>query len=242
MYAAFEAEKTFDHIESIRQLLKLQGYNPDKLAQESFQAHDFTARAMACHRPYENDESYERHILRHLNYGMRYASLHPMMNSYDREESIAEIEAVFVEEIGALKQLITALRALDDASLAEAETRAMVPDDTRETRLILRYKRESSLSLDRTLKTLLKVQKQRTEEAESAAEEAEKRDSRNEANSGANASSVWDFLRESEPREEVELVDRVGISLDINDNEYVEAVGGVKMRNSEVVCEPPNGV
>ena len=197
---------------------------------------------MACHRPYENDESYERHIFRHLNYVKRYASLNPMMMSYDREESIAEIEAVFVEEIGALKQLITALCALDDASLAEAETRAMVPDDTRETRLILRYKRESSLSLDRTLKTLLKVQKQRTEEAESAAEEAEKRDSRNEANSGANASSVWDFLRASEPREGVEPVDQDDTFVPFNDNECVEAVEGVKMRNSEVVCEPPNGV
>jgi hypothetical protein len=182
---AFEAADCWTHMELIRHALRLQGFDPTSMAIET-DAQEFVARAAACIADPEKSVAIQLEIARDCLLTHRYKECHKEWQSYDRAESIAVIRGVIVDEIRYLMRLDESLKASEAASRASATVRAMVPEDTHENRLILRYARSTASDLDRTLKTLVKLQQVRRETAEREAEEA---DFRNEPEEGPESST-----------------------------------------------------
>ena len=90
-----------------------------------------------------------------------------------RERSVAEarrtMRAWLDRQLAELRELDDHFRESDAQARANASVRAMAPDDTRQNRLLLRYMRSAELAMDRAMKSLTKLQKERKNAAEKAA-------------------------------------------------------------------------
>ena len=189
----FNNHNSFLDYEPIRAALRLQGYDPDKLGEETFMATEFTTRALACDpRMYKSEEGRKR-LNKEVRIGSRYAGALDEMFAYKVDESVKVIKAFIDEQISELRELHIKLYPLEAASRNGAKTRAMILDDTKENRLMVRYSGSLQRGLERVIKTLAKARDDREEafemESEEAVSEVPKAEKRNEPDNPSEATS-----------------------------------------------------
>src|SRR6202035_1979278 len=109
------------------------------------------------------------------------------MDGYSVTEAQAGIRAKMAARIADLKALVEHFDEAEQTLRDTAPDRAMVPADTGQSRLLIRYLKATESSFDRTLKTLAKLQSERQKAAETEAKEA----SREAANGGSPNEAEW---------------------------------------------------
>ena len=120
-----------------------------------------------------------------------------------RERSVAEarrtMRAWLDRQLAELRELDEHFRESDAQAIANASVRAMLPDNTRQNRLMLRYMRSAELQMDRAMKSLIRLQNER----KNAAAKAEKNDLRNElaatADPPAKGATEGSYVANSDP-------------------------------------------
>ena len=79
------------------------------------------------------------------------------------------IRAWLDRQLVELRELDEHFRESDAQAIANASVRAMLPDNTRQNRLMLRYMRSAELQMDRAMKSLIRLQNERQKASERAA-------------------------------------------------------------------------
>ncbi len=178
--------------------------------------------------------------------GHRHEGFHEITMSYDRAESVEVLRNWLASEIADLEARLPSLHEAAVDSLASAETRAMAFEDTPKNRLIIRYAGSIQSGLDRTIKTLMKMKKERENERENEAETEVQPAIRNEPEVTATASA-----NPVHPGAYVTLQERVYEVCDMGDGciylapkeeEVVRAELNQPLGDSAVVSVPLNGV
>ena len=121
---SFKTMNSFLHFDGIRAALRLLGFNPDKLDEESLRALEFTTRALACQPDGGKSEISRRKIATDLHFGCKYAGMIDSMGAYDKDESVKEIKKWINDELKELRTRIMRLEDIETASREGAKTRA----------------------------------------------------------------------------------------------------------------------
>ena len=146
------------------------------------------------------------------------------------------------DEIAELKQLIPRLIKNEIKSCAGAELRAQALEDTPKNRLIIRYAGSIQSGLDRTIKTIMKLQKARENEAEEDAEPAIRNEPEVVATASANPVHPGAYVTLQERVYEVCDMGDGCIYLAPKEEEVVRAELNEPLSDSEVVSAPEKGV
>jgi hypothetical protein len=161
----FHASDSWSDLESIHQALRFLGHKPLTLGQESLEAQDFAATAISCLRDPE--------IAQKLAKAMGFVVPETWRSRYRVEDAVRTIRQQVSTEIARLKALDAVFTKLDAASRAEASIRALVPMDTAQNRLMLRYRQSAQSTFERSLRALQKLQSDRQKAVEAEAKEAQ---------------------------------------------------------------------
>jgi len=173
---AFDTHKCFNNLYLVMEFVKLCGFDAENLKNESVAALEIAHQAIACISPlppimadYLKKQS-----------GGRWKGIFSDCAEFPRGESVEVIRERIAEEIAALKKRAAMFEVIDAAEREGAKDRALVPYDTPENRLFLRYMKSAGTGFDRTLRTLTKLQADRKKAEENEARLAWEADPRNE--------------------------------------------------------------
>ena len=173
---AVAAAKCIDMLETKKDLLRLLGFNPEDLKNEPIAAYELMLRMCCCLDTYKEWPLY-------VDYLREQAPPQWHAEGLPRDYPVAESLPIFYArldaEIASAQALVDVLTPLAVASRACAADRALVPADTSQNRLFLRYRNSAEMTFNRTIKTLEKLQSDREKLAKA---EAENDDPRNGPN------------------------------------------------------------
>jgi hypothetical protein len=169
----FNVHDSWLEIGPIKQALRFLGHEPLRLDQEPYEAEDFAAAAFSCVK----DPALAVELAKALGFVLP----DNWRTRYLIPDAVRAIRQRIDDEIDSLAALDTLFKTIDTASRAEAATRAMVPIDSPQTRLTLRYRKAAETSFDRSLRALQKLQSDRQKAIEMEAKEAQEVDLPNEA-------------------------------------------------------------
>ena len=174
---AFDTHKCFSNLNLVKEFVKLCGYDAENLRNESIAAFEITSQAIAC---FGNPTPPKMADYLDKQTSGRWNGIFKDGAEFPRGESIEVIGERIAEEIAALKKRAAMFEVIDAAEREGAKDRAMVPYDTPENRLFLRYMKSAGTGFDRTLRTLTKLQADRKKAEENEARLAREADPRNE--------------------------------------------------------------
>ena len=204
--AAFNASQCWNDLGQIREAILLRNLQDDRLDARIGSGHEFARLAVSCVEGHENipglvkflaDYDDERMPCIETVNGVR--EMVTSMVSYIPDERLSHIGAralpltearralrSWIErQVADLRELDRHFREVDAQSRAGAKVRAQAPANTPRNGLLLRYMKSAENTLDRGVKTLTKLQKERGKAAEAEAKreasEAQKSELRNEA-------------------------------------------------------------
>jgi hypothetical protein len=204
--AAFNASQCWNDLGLIREAILLRNLQDDRLDARVGSGHEFARLAVSCVEGHEKipalvqflaDYDDERMPCIETAKGMR--EIVTSMVSYIPDERLSHIgvgtlsltearramRSWIERQVADLRELDRHFREIDAQSRAGAKVRARAPEDTPRNRLLLRYMKSAENTLDRGVKTLTKLQKEREKAAEAEAEReapaAQNEDFRNEA-------------------------------------------------------------
>ena len=169
LQCAFETYNCWNHFALIEQAIRLYGFDPDTLVHGHVEGYEFAVYALSCLPDYKS----RPHLTKYLDNQMP-----PQWKGLTDATgySVDEAQAGLREKIAARRAELEALvDHFDEAEKTLRDTapdRAMVPADTGQNRLLIRYMKATESSFDRTLKTLTKLQSERQKAAETEAKEA----------------------------------------------------------------------
>ena len=163
---AFVSQGLWNTPELIRESLRLDGIDPHRLDLATVVDFENAVLAVSCNSEFENDPAWSTLLYRKpAEWVGRYPNLE-WETELARKWVLEKIE----ERIADYTEMLEGLTEADEASREGASRRAEVLADTGQNRLMLRYMRSAEMTLDRSLKTLQKLQKER---AKRVAEEPE---------------------------------------------------------------------
>ena len=182
----FNQSQCWTSVETIREAISLRGTHDERVSS----GYEFAHLAVSCVENVKNNHELIHFLENYYDNG--HASIDTVsgmkrlvnsMASYItdecisragvRERSVAEarrtMRAWLDRQLAELRELDEHFRESDAQARANASVRAMAPEDTRQNRLMLRYMRSAELAMDRAMKSLTKLQKERKNAAEKAA-------------------------------------------------------------------------
>ena len=177
--ACFDDVHGIAALEGIQELLRLAGFHPESLKTGPVAGYELLIRLCTGIHDYKKYQAFTDYLI---------DQYHPLWSAQKRPrefpsaESQVYIKARLAAEIASLEALLLTLTPIADASRALARDRALIPADTHQNRLFLRYRNSAEMTFNRTLKTLEKLQSDREKRV---TQELENDDSRNEANAPA---------------------------------------------------------
>jgi hypothetical protein len=169
----FNFRDAWVEIGPIKQALRFLGHEPLRLDEEPYEAQDFAAAAISCLK--------DPTAAAELAKGLGFVLPENWRSRYRVEDAVRMVRQRIMDEIDSLAALDTLFQTIDPASRAGASNRAMVPIDSPQNRLTLRYRKAAETSFDRSLRALQKLQSDRQKAVEAEAKEAEKAAFPNEA-------------------------------------------------------------
>jgi hypothetical protein len=175
---AFESFDCWDGVPLIEEAIRLSGFDPDRLDEESLDAFGFACRAVACDVENKNDPGQLGLLRKRPN--VRWYGIFGDAE-FTPEEAREGIRKRIEENLEELQARAESLQEAEQASREGAKVRACVPADTPSNRLFLRYAKSTENGFDRAIKTLAKLQSDRKKAAEKEAESANSSVPRNEA-------------------------------------------------------------
>jgi len=183
--AAFDMYNGWNNFSLIKQAIRLYGFDPDQLLYRSVDGYELAVCAVCC---LPEDYKWRSTATKFLD-----TQMPPLwqgltdVTGYPVEEARAGVRQKMAARIAELAALVKHFDAAEQTLRETAPDRAMVPADTGQNRLLIRYIKSTESSFDRTLKTLAKLQSERQKAAEKEAKEA----SREAANVGLPNEAEW---------------------------------------------------
>jgi len=172
---ALDTRQCLTNFNALLDVLRLCGFQPDTLKEEQIDAYELMLTMVSClNKKYKKMSEYTDYLrvqMPHLWLGMNRPKEFPMA------ESTANLRVRIEAELADAQALADLLAPIAVASRAGAKARAMIPADTSQNRLMLRYRTSAEMTFNRSVKTLEKIQ---TDREKVAVAEAEKEDPRNE--------------------------------------------------------------
>jgi hypothetical protein len=203
--SAFNASQCWKNLGLIREAILIRGVHDDRLDAQVGSGYEFAHLAISCVDGHENIpelvhflEKYDDEGVPCIDRSKDMKEFLTSMASYIPDEYLARggVRALSLAEarrtmrswidrqIADLRELDRHFREADAKSRAGAKIRALAPADSPQNRLLMRYMKSAENAIDRTVKTLAKLQKDRQKAAETEAKrepsEVRKMDSPNE--------------------------------------------------------------
>ena len=181
----FNRCQCWTNIETLREAISLRGFHDERVSS----GYEFAHLAISCVENVKNHdelihflENYHDNprasidtvngMKRFVNSMASYIADDYISRAGVRELSVAEarrtMRAWLDRQLAELRELDDHFRESDAQAQANASVRAMAPDDTRQNRLWLRYMRSAELQMDRAMRSLMELQKERRRLAEKA--------------------------------------------------------------------------
>jgi len=184
LQCAFEIYNCWNHFSLISEAIRLYGYNPDTLIYGQLEGYEFALYAICCLPDYQS----RPFLTNYLDTQMppQWKGLTDV-RGYSVEEAQAGIREKIATRMAELEALVAHFDDAEKTLRDTAPQRAMVPADTGQNRLLIRYMKATESSFDRTLKTLAKLQSER----QKAAEKEATSESREVANVGLPNEADW---------------------------------------------------
>ena len=180
----FDMHNCWNHFALIKDAIRLYGYNPDTLILDRMEGYEFALQAVCCVPNYQSVSIFTKFLDARMP---AHWMARTDVTGYSVEDAVAGIRAKIAARIADLTALVERFDE-DEKTLRDgAPYRAMVPADTGQNRLLIRYMKSTESSFDRTLKTLAKLQSERQKAAEKEAKSA----SREAANVGLPNEADW---------------------------------------------------
>ena len=154
---AFVSQGLWNTPELIQDSLRLDGIDPNRLEQATVADFEKVVLAVSCHADFEKDPAW-RMLLYHkpAEWLGRFPDL-----DWAPEQARKWVLERIEERIAEYTSMFGGRTEVDEASREGASRRAEVLADTGQNRLMLRYMRSAEMTLDRSLKTLQTLQKER---------------------------------------------------------------------------------
>ena len=162
---ALEKFHCWNSLELIKEAIRLEGGDPERLRDQPMDVQEFAVVACSCIAGYQSKPAIAAFLSQQsAEWIGRYSDL-----TWPAETARPLIADLVRRRIAELNDQVETMRLSENDSRSESTIRATAPHDTPGNRLLYRYMKTAELSFDRTLKTLQKIQADRQKAAEKAA-------------------------------------------------------------------------
>jgi hypothetical protein len=155
---AFQRAGCLNNLDLVKFALRLQGYDPDKLALDRANGFEFVAKAIGCIEGWRDLEDFAEYFD---------TQIHPTyfgrngVHVFSIEDSKLMISQIIDKEIEHLEAELEYHKPIASQSRIAARDQALILHDTPKNKLFLRYARAAEQSLEKAVKTLAKLQADR---------------------------------------------------------------------------------